>query len=271
MCLGMCFLLCASNGSENATRITPKTCPLAHLLCMRLWTSCARLPRAIRPRSAASASTWSGERLQALAEEVAALLDQQLLGEGAQHRTEAMGAAAEADRQSNVVAPDAPDVGSPAADTNGNDDSRCCSLTIPPGAVDVDAKQPQPCSENSAINSFDFAAEQEQLLDRIHTSRPGAVGSSNRATSSRSAASANANGSDSNCNENKSTPCNGVESNGSNDEDRYYGSAWPSGRRLYGRRQALYRRYPVQTLAAVNTVLFDRHGYLPCNRYGVAR
>eukprot|EP00198_Chlamydomonas_reinhardtii_P000982 XP_001690317.1 predicted protein [Chlamydomonas reinhardtii] len=33
--------------------------------------------------------------------------------------------------------------------------------------------------------------------------------------------------------------------------------------------QALYRRYPVQTLAAVNEVLFDRHGYQACNRYGV--
>ncbi|GLI67606.1 hypothetical protein VaNZ11_011851 [Volvox africanus] len=226
----------------------------------------------LRPRSAASASTWSGERLQALAEEVTALLDQQLLGGGTQYRSEAVEAAAEAERQSPLVAPDADD-NSPA-NNSGNDDPRGCSGTISTGPVDVGPKQPHPCTETSTNNSFDFAAEQEQLLDRIHTSRPGAVGSSSsRASSSRTVASANPYGGFSNSNGNKITPCQGVESSGgdigSNDEDRYYGSAWPSGRRLYGRRQALYRRYPVQTLAAVNTVLFDRHGYLPCNRYGV--
>ncbi|GIL57243.1 hypothetical protein Vafri_12501 [Volvox africanus] len=222
----------------------------------------------LRPRSAASASTWSGERLQALAEEVAALLDQQLLGEGTQYRTEA----AEADCQSPLIAPDAND-SSPAAYTSGNNYPRGYSETISPVPIDVAPKQPHPCTETSTNNSFDFAAEQEQLLDRIHTSRPGAVGSSSRASSSRSVASANPNGGFSDSSGNKTTPCQGVESSGgdtgSNDEDRYYGSAWPSGRRLYGRRQALYKRYPVQTLAAVNTVLFDRHGYLPCNRYGV--
>lgn len=35
--------------------------------------------------------------------------------------------------------------------------------------------------------------------------------------------------------------------------------------------QQLARRYPMQLLTSVNTVLFDRHGYMPCNRYGVAR
>ncbi|EFJ46581.1 hypothetical protein VOLCADRAFT_93041 [Volvox carteri f. nagariensis] len=102
-----------------------------------------------RPRSAASASTWSGERLEALAAEVAALLDQQL-DERAQCRTVATTAVqAEGVEGAGVVA------------------------AMAPGAAESET------------------------------------------------------------------------------------------------RQALYRRYPVQTLAAVNTVLFDRHGYMPCNRYGV--
>ncbi|KAG2501503.1 hypothetical protein HYH03_000011 [Edaphochlamys debaryana] len=257
----------------------------------------------LRPRSAASASTWSGERLQALAAEVAALLEPELeelaaaedaaqaaateavdgalsaaaasdSGGSGSRATEAqppspgqagalaggpdagLGAAAAAPAAgggggagpegpaaaaSEPVLRQGPGPGPAAAGPQGQAQPGPPGPLLPGvsqtgssgsgGEEAGDAGQGSDADAASSASSFDFAAEQEQLLDRIHSSRPGAVGSSRKSG--------------------------------------YYGSAWPSKGRKQDRRRALYQRYPVQTLAAVNTVLFDRHGYLPCNRYGV--
>lgn len=298
-----------------------------------------------RPRSAASASTWSLERLDALAAEVAALLDRQLAeqqqpqqphtsgqhqqavdqhiagqeqrqgGEQQQQQGEQeqqlqtpqqrhqqqgqeegssgagglMSSGHEAEREAGqgereglgqvaephtpgrpegAVPPAAPQQqqhqgsgGERAHDSNSDSSSSSSSTSSSSSGSSGSGSTEAPLPIQVQLSSsFDFEEEQEQLLERIASSQPGAVGSSrSRGRGGGSGSSGDEDGA------------------GAGQQQQYYGAAWPTdtgpGWADVGprRRADLYRRYPVQTLTAVNTVLFDRHGYQPCNRYGVPR
>ncbi|GFR44414.1 hypothetical protein Agub_g5647, partial [Astrephomene gubernaculifera] len=143
--------------------------------------------RQLRPRSAAGSSTWSGERLAALAAEVAGLLAEELSGAGQelQGGEELSGVTSSGSRREGHIG--------------------CSSSSSSSGSSTHPYGQCSSSNDSSSSNNNAAAAAADTNV-QLPSCSPG----------------------------------------------------------------ELYRRYPMQTLAAVNTVLYDRHGYRPCNRYGVA-
>lgn len=219
-----------------------------------------------RPRSMASASTWSLERLDALAAEVAVLLDQQEQhGQGGLEGEQEEGSAAAGGASSNPAGQALPQLGAAGEPAAAQADG-----------MGLAAKLGMDASSSSATGAAEHGASGQPQGAAGAGAPPGQRGYDGEG---------DADGSmwDDSLGPHSASSHMPADAETDTDTGQGPGAVGVTGDALAGKEpcavRAQYSRprlaeyasrvQPVELLTAVNTVLFERHGYKACNRYGV--